>query len=66
MAHKRKEFFMQQKEPSTRKQKLLDQRKKLNAELAKIDRAEKKATRKYQDHHKFMMGGAIVKHFPEH
>ena len=56
---------MQQKEPSTRKQKLLDRRKKLNAELAKIERKEKKETRKFQDHHKFMMGGAIVKYFPE-
>ena len=39
--------------------------KKAQANLAKIRREEKAKARKEQDHHKFIMGGIIVKYFPE-
>ena len=39
--------------------------KRANAELAKIVREEKEQLRKTQDRHKYMMGGCVVKYFPE-
>ena len=39
--------------------------KRANAELAKVRRDQRKQQRKEQDHHKFMMGGVVVKYFPE-
>lgn len=35
------------------------------ANLARVKREEKQKLRKEQDHHKFIMGGLIVKYFPE-
>ena len=35
------------------------------AELAKIVREEKEQLRKTQDRHKYMMGGCVVKYFPD-
>ena len=39
--------------------------KRANAELAKVVREEKEQLRKAQDRHKYMMGGCVVKYFPE-
>jgi len=39
--------------------------KRANAELAKVVREEKEQLRKTQDRHKYMMGGCVVKYFPE-
>ena len=56
---------MEQKELSPKEQRALDKVKRANAELAKVRREERKQLRKEQDHHKFMMGGVVVKYFPE-
>ena len=39
--------------------------KQAQAEYRKALREEKEKERKAQDHHKFMMGGVVVKYFPE-
>ena len=56
---------MEQEQISAKKQKALDKVKRANAELAKIVREEKEQLRKTQDRHKYMMGGCVVKYFPE-
>ena len=56
---------MEQKEKSAQELKALEQLKKAQANLAKVRREERVKTRKEQDHHKFIMGGIIVKYFPE-
>ena len=56
---------MEQQQISPKKQKALDKVKRANAELAKIVREEKEQLRKTQDRHKYMMGGCVVKYFPE-
>ena len=56
---------MEQKEISQKELKAMEKVKRANAELAKVRREERKQLRKEQDHHKFMMGGVIVKYFPE-
>ncbi len=42
-----------------------EQVKREQANLAKAKREEKAKLRKEQDRHKFMMGGCVVKYFPE-
>ena len=54
---------MEQQQISPKKQKALV--KRANAELDKIVREEKEQLRKAQDRHKYMMGGCVVKYFPE-
>ena len=56
---------MEQQQISAKKQKALDKVKRANAELAKVVREEKEQLRKAQDRHKYMMGGCVVKYFPE-
>ena len=56
---------MEQQQISSKKQKALDKVKRANAELAKVVREEKEQLRKAQDRHKYMMGGCVVKYFPE-
>lgn len=56
---------MEQISISLKEQRALEKVKRANAELVKIRREQKKQLRKNQDHHKFMMGGVIVKYFPE-
>ena len=56
---------MEQQQISPKKQKALEKVKRANAELAKVVREEKEQTRKAQDRHKYMMGGCVVKCFPE-
>ena len=56
---------MEKKELSPKEQRALDKVKRANAELAKVRREQKKQLRKEQDHHKYMMGGCVVKYFPD-
>ena len=56
---------MEQKELSTKEQRALERVKRANAELAKVRRDQRKQLKKEQDHHKFMLGGVVVKYFPE-
>ena len=56
---------MEQQQISPKKQKALEKVKRANAELAKVVREEKEQLRKAQDRHKYMMGGCVVKYFPE-
>lgn len=56
---------MEQKTISPKEQRALDKVKRANAELAKVRRDQKKELRKEQDRHKYMMGGCVVKYFPE-
>ena len=56
---------MEQQQISIKKQKALERVKRANAELAKVVCEEKEQLRKTQDRHKYMMGGCVVKYFPE-
>ena len=56
---------MDQQQISAKKLKAMEKVKRANAELAKVVREEKEQTRKAQDRHKYMMGGCVVKYFPE-
>ena len=56
---------MEKKELSQKELRAMERVKRANAELAKVRREERKQLRKEQDHHKFMMGGVVVKYFPE-
>ena len=56
---------MEHQQISPKKQKALEKVKRANAELAKVVREEKEQLRKAQDRHKYMMGGCVVKYFPE-
>ena len=56
---------MEQQQISAKKQKAMEKVKRANAELAKVVREEKEELRKTQDRHKYMMGGCVVKYFPE-
>ena len=56
---------MEQQQISAKKQKAMERVKRANAELAKVVREEKEQLRKTQDCHKYMMGGCVVKYFPD-
>ena len=56
---------MEQQQISAKKRKAMENVKRANAELAKVVREEKEQLRKAQDRHKYMMGGCVVKYFPE-
>ena len=56
---------MEQKEKSAQELKALEQVKKAQANLAKVRREEKAKARKEQDHQNYIMGGCVVKYFPE-
>ena len=56
---------MEQQQISVKKQKAMEKVKRANAELAKVVREEKEQLRKAQDRHKYMMGGCVVKYFPD-
>ncbi len=56
---------MKQQQISAKKLKAMEKVKRANAELAKVVREEKEQLRKVQDRHKYMMGGCVVKYFPE-
>ena len=56
---------MEQQQISAKKLKALEKVKRANAELAKVVREEKEQLRKAQDRHNYMMGGCVMKFFPE-
>ena len=56
---------MDQKEKTQRELQAMEEVKRAKARLAKVRREDKKNPRKEQDHHKFMMGGIIIKYFPD-
>ena len=56
---------MEQQQISAKKLKAMENVKRANAGLAKVVREEKEQLRKTQDRHKYMMGGCVVKYFPE-
>lgn len=56
---------MEQKALTLKEQRALDKVKRANAELAEIRREQKKQLRREQDRHKYMMGGCVVKYFPD-
>ncbi len=56
---------MEHEQISAKKLKAMEKVKRANAELAKVVREEKEQLRKTQDRHKYMMGGCVVKYFPE-
>ena len=56
---------MEQQQISAKKLKAMEKVKRANAELAKVVREEKEQLRKAQDRHKYMMGGCVVKYFPD-
>ena len=56
---------MEQQQISAKKLKAMEKVKWANAELAKVIREEKEQLRKVPDRHKYMMGGCVVKYFPE-
>ena len=56
---------MEQQQISAKKLKAMEKVKRANAELAKVVREEREQLRKTQDCHKYMMGGCVVKYFPE-
>ena len=53
-----------QQEKTAKEMRAEEKVRRAQAELAKIRRDQKKELRKAQDHHKFMMGGIIIKYFP--
>ena len=56
---------MAKEEKSSRVLQAEEKLKQAQANLNKVKRDERKKLRKEQDHHKFMMGGVVVKYFPE-
>ena len=56
---------MTQAEKSKKVLKAEEQFKRAQTNLAKAKREERAKTRKEQDHQKFILGGIVVKYFPE-
>ena len=56
---------MEQRAITPKEQRAIDKVKRANAELAKIRRDQKKQLRREQNNHKYMMGGCVLKYFPE-
>lgn len=56
---------MEQQQISAKKLKAMEKVKRANAELAKVVCEEKEQLRKARYRHKYMMGGSVVKYFPE-
>lgn len=56
---------MTSEEKSTKMERAEKKLRQAQAEYRKALREEKEKERKSQDHHKFMMGGVVVKYFPE-
>ncbi len=56
---------MTSEEKSTKIERAERRLRQAQAEYKKALREEKEKERKAQDHHKFMMGGVVVKYFPE-
>ena len=56
---------MTSEEKSTKMERAERKLRQAQAEYRKALREEKEKERKAQDHHKYMMGGVVVKYFPE-
>ena len=56
---------MTQEEKSARELQAEEHLRLAKARLIKVRREEKQRLRKEQDHHKYIMGGIVVKYFPE-
>ena len=56
---------MTPEEKSTKMERAERKLRQAQAEYKKALREEKEKERKAQDHHKYMMGGVVVKYFPE-
>ena len=56
---------MEQKEKTAREMQAEEQVRQAKARLNQIRRVERTKTRKEQDHQKFILGGIVVKYFPE-
>ena len=56
---------MTSEEKSTKMERAERKLRQAQAEYRKALREEKEKERKTQDHHKYMMGGVVVKYFPE-
>ena len=56
---------MKQKEKSQKLQKAEEQVRIAHARLAEVQKEEKKKARERQNRHKYIMGGIVVKYFPE-
>ena len=56
---------MEQKEKTTREMQAEEQVRQAKARLNQIRREERAKTRKEQDHQKFILGGIVVKYFPD-
>ena len=56
---------MTSEEKSTKMERAERKLRQAQAEYKKALREEKEKERKAQDHHKYMMGGVVVKYFPE-
>ncbi|MBQ9491071.1 MAG: hypothetical protein IJU80_14200 [Lachnospiraceae bacterium] len=56
---------MEQREKTERELQAEEQVRQAYARLKRVKREEKQKLRKAQDHHKYMLGGAVVKYFPE-
>lgn len=50
---------------AAKEQRALEKIKRANAELAKIRREQREQLRAEQSRHKYMMGGCVVKYFPD-
>ena len=70
-ARKREEIFnmeqntIAQERLAAKEQRALEKIKRANAELAKIRREQREQLRAEQSRHKYMMGGCVVKYFPD-
>ena len=56
---------MEQREKSAKELQAEENVRQALARLKRIRNEEKQKLRKEQDHHKFMLGGVVVKYFPE-
>ena len=56
---------MKKEEKSTKILQAEEKVRQAKAQLAKARQQERNKIRKEQDHHKYMMGGVILKYFPE-
>ena len=56
---------MEQKEKSEKELKAEEKVRQARANLAQVRREEREKIRRTQDRHKYMMGGCVLKYFPE-
>ena len=62
---KKGELSMEQREKTERELQAEEQVRQAHARLKRVKREEREKLRKAQEHHKYRLGGAVVKYFPE-